>query len=1146
MFGRPCWRRAVLISVLLLLTCYGGGQCCQSGFLRSDVEALVTPQVNKGQVILTVPLHDCSLERNIRLSTSDGSFEVHLDGSVTATRAENIDSTRKFTVWMTDVNSGEIWAVNILLKTKAERRGIQVIRFPTRRTSRRQKREWISPPINVRENEPPSNNPIAIIRSDLDSLPDVNITYRITGPGADKPPNGLFVIGRHTGNLIITGKVDREVTPNFNITGHAYDQFGVQRETPIDLFIKVLDVNDNPPEFTQTVFEGSVEELSLTGTAALTIRATDKDIGENALISYSIINVHKEIFAVSLDGVVQVMDPKLDRETKDLYLLRIEARDLGGNINGLHATTTVHIKILDVNDNIPSMEKTTYEVTVEENMLASEIIRMEVQDMDLEFTDNWLAHFDIIEGNEQEHFKIEVDNRTNVGILNLQKELDFEEMEQIQLVIRLSNKAPYHHTIHEVIAQPITVKVIVKNVAEGIVFKPRKLVTKITESLESKTSKVIGIYQAVSADTGQPLEMIKYAKDRDVANWLIIDSETGKITIDGVIDRESEYVIDGKYTATVLAIINERGSSDTATGTIVINVEDINDHVPKFTNPQPCMCSQAKYLNVTANDADGAPFGAPFHFNIQSNQMWKLGQTDATSMRLVPLKHLWPGVFSVPVWIEDADSKGHTVTLDVHVTDCYTIDHCSSEKLIQSEVELGGSAVALIILSLLLLLLLLPLLLLFCKCGSGFGGKNSFILEERDRVDGTLGQSSIEGGGQVDTLLPQIFYPGKSGELVSEECIQKTGVGHASSHVSENFESSERWATRGSEGMSKEVWISDFRHRKSMWDQNQHQSWKASSSFEGFDMLSGASRSFVQQYINQKRHALTQEWISQPSDDNLLIYNSEGTNSPVGSVGCCSLIQEAPFDDYFLNDLDPKFKMLAKICSGELMTEVSEVATSTKWEQKTSSQPLIQQEEIAKKEVVSSSIMNQQSSGALLLPLKKHYVVTTTIEPSQEESLVVDEQSTVTSQYNQYQNMSLTTDPAMTATTAGYGPGGFQGTVPAFTAAPVVQKNVVVTRSTGAGLGEIQHVAADQPIGQRLTHKTTVVTSSVNLASEGVHDALSKQVIGHVPVTQENLVVTGSGDIGLRETLNHSPINTKAIEKNVTISKSSIVTYKSV
>ncbi|XP_059833207.1 desmoglein-2-like [Hypanus sabinus] len=1126
MHRRPCWTRAVLINLLLLLVCYRDGQCCQRGFLRSDVEALVTPQVNKGQVILTVPLHDCSLERNVRLNTSDGGFEFHQNGSITATRSENIDATRKFIVWMTDVNSGEIWVVNILLKTKSERRGIQVIRFPARRTSHRQKREWISPPIDVRENEPPMNNPIAILRSDYDT--NYRITYKITGPGADEPPMpGLFKIDPHNGHLYITRKVDREVTPNFTIIGLAYDQYGTKRETPIDLFINVLDINDNAPEFNQTVFEGSVEELSSPGTTALMIRATDKDIGENAIVSYRVTNNIKKMFAISSEGEIRVTDPHLDRETQDLYSLRIEARDLGGNINGLSTTATVRIKILDVNDNIPTMEKTKYEVTVEENLKSVTLLPLKVEDKDLEFTDNWLAHFTIIEGNEYEHFRIEVDNRTNEGILILQKELDFEEMEHIHLVIRLSNKVPYHHTVpKDIIAQPIDIKVIVKNVAEGIVFKPSKLVTKISESLDIKQCKVIGIYSAVSEDTGQPLEMTKYAKDKDVANWLIIDSETGKVTIDGMIDRESEYVIDGKYTATVLAISNERGSSVTATGTIVINVEDINDHMPKFSNTQPCMCSQARYLNVTAYDADGSPFGAPFHFNVQSNQMWKLGRTDATSMQLVPLKHLWPGVFSVPVWIEDADRKGHTVTLKVYVSDCDEIDYCSSQKLIQSKVELGGVAAALMILPVLLMLLLLPLLLLFCKCGSGFGGKNTFILDETNRIDGTLGQSSIEGGGQVDTLLPQMFHSEKSEEWVGEEPIEPTGVGFDLIHLPGKTKNSSWWTHRRNEGTSMEDSMYVDGHRKAMWDRRPFESWRTSTSFEGF-MLSGASKSFVDRYINQKSHALAQEWISQPSDDGLLVYNSEGTNSPVGSLGCCSLIQEGPLDDSFLNDLDPKFKMLAGICSGELVKGASEVATSTKWEQKSSSQTLIQQKEVAKKEIVSSSITNQQPSGALLLPLKKHYVVTTTIEPSQEESLVVDEQSTVTSQYNRYQNVSITTDPAVTATTVSYGPGEFQGTVPTFTVAPVVQKNVVVTRSTGAGLGEIQCMATDRPIGQKsLTQKTTVVTSSVNPASEGVHDVLSKQMIGHVPVTQENLVVTGSGNVGLREILHHSRVNT--------------------
>lgn len=49
--------------------------------------------------------------------------------------------------------------------------------------------------------------------------------------------------------------------------------------------------------------------------------------------------------------------------------------------------------------------------------------------------------------------------------------------------------------------------------------------------------------------------------------------------------------------------------------------------------------------------------------------------------------------------------------------------------------------------------------------------------------------------------------------------------------------------------------------------------------------------------------------------ENLLIYEYEGQESPVGSVGCCSLLEE-DHDLEFLNDLGPKFKTLAGICGG--------------------------------------------------------------------------------------------------------------------------------------------------------------------------------------------------------------------------------------
>lgn len=49
------------------------------------------------------------------------------------------------------------------------------------------------------------------------------------------------------------------------VRGHALDKNGAKLEEPIDLPIKVVDINDNFPVFSHEVFVGSIEELSETG-----------------------------------------------------------------------------------------------------------------------------------------------------------------------------------------------------------------------------------------------------------------------------------------------------------------------------------------------------------------------------------------------------------------------------------------------------------------------------------------------------------------------------------------------------------------------------------------------------------------------------------------------------------------------------------------------------------------------------------------------------------------------------------------------------------------------------------------------------------------------------------------------------------------
>lgn len=54
----------------------------------------------------------------------------------------------------------------------------------------------------------------------------------------------------------------------------------------------------------------------------------------------------------------------------------------------------------------------------------------------------------------------------------------------------------------------------------------------------------------------------------------------------------------------------------TATGTVVIQVQDENDNCPVIVNPVQTVCSNAKLVNVTANDLDGYPNSDPFSFAV--------------------------------------------------------------------------------------------------------------------------------------------------------------------------------------------------------------------------------------------------------------------------------------------------------------------------------------------------------------------------------------------------------------------------------------------------------------------------------------------------------------------------------------------------
>ncbi|XP_028940411.1 LOW QUALITY PROTEIN: desmoglein-2, partial [Antrostomus carolinensis] len=799
----------------------------------------------------------------------------------------------------------------------------------------RQKREWTVPPAFIREEEDNSyKNPIARIHSDLEDT-GVVVTYTISGQGVTEPPYGLFVINGKTGDLNITGRVDREKTPMLLLRGHALDKTGAKLEEPIDLPIKVVDINDNFPVFSHEVFVGSVEELSETGMIVMRINATDADEPNNlnSKIAFRIVSQSPSA-AFSMDkdtGEVRVAKINLDRETQSSYSLVVEAKDRGGESGGNAATCSLEIKILDVNDNLPVVESRAFEGSIEENRANVEILRIKVFDKDEEFSNNWLANFSFVSGNEDGFFRIVTDTQTNEGILTLVKELDYEKMQSLNLGIVVTNKAEFHKSIkHSYRAQAVPIKINVINVREGPMFPGGTKIIEASEKLQ--INQVIGQYQAYDEDTGKTAERIMYMKGRDAANWITIDSATGEIRLAKKLDYESPHVVNGTYTITMLGVTTDFPKK-TVTGTVVIQVQDENDNCPVIVNPVQTVCSDAKLVDVTAKDLDGYPNSEPFSFTVIDEpegtaKKWIIASENGTSIQLVP-QNLKPGSTEVPILIKDFQgfSCAQAQSLQLTVCNCAEDGVCKEKVIGAKSVGLGPGAVALIILAF-LLLLLIPLLLLLCPCGSGAKGFAAIP----DYSEAMLRQWNSEGAAPEEKPVLSLIPPtalGSSRGATSGAATavaaaggmsgEETAAGGASSasHVREHHSTitKERWEEQRHLLSGAEYGAMAAGGAEGMAGGEGQKNAVVAGGGVGVGAAGAMNEEFLRDYFNDKAVSFADEDEAQAANDCLLVYSQGESGSPHSSIGCCSFI-EGDLDDHFLDDLGDKFKTLAEICIG--------------------------------------------------------------------------------------------------------------------------------------------------------------------------------------------------------------------------------------
>ncbi|XP_062598426.1 protein dachsous-like [Saccostrea cucullata] len=216
-----------------------------------------------------------------------------------------------------------------------------------------------------------------LVAKDADAGDNARLSYAIIGGNI----GGAFTIDPETGELSCKA-LDRETIASYNLTIRASDHGSPQRNTMCQVHVKVLDKNDNFPEFSALEYAHTIKENVALGTFVLQVAASDIDEGENARITYSLGNDTDGFFQVDSQSGNITTNGLFDYEKKTSYVFYVVAKD-GGQKDIKNKTVQVRINLSDVNDNAPIFKEMAYRKNVSINTPADTfVVKVQADDKD--------------------------------------------------------------------------------------------------------------------------------------------------------------------------------------------------------------------------------------------------------------------------------------------------------------------------------------------------------------------------------------------------------------------------------------------------------------------------------------------------------------------------------------------------------------------------------------------------------------------------------------------------------------------------------------------------------------------------------------------------------------------------------------------
>ncbi|XP_071105206.1 cadherin-23-like [Haliotis cracherodii] len=456
---------------------------------------------------------------------------------------------------------------------------------------------------SVQEGSGVSTSVITVTAVDDDLEPFKTVTYALRGD------DGMFSISSSGKVAVASDQLDRETKSMYYISVEATDPGGLKDTA--QLTVNITDANDNPPVFRRD-YDGYLKENDHSFSRPITVSATDADVGVNGQVRYSISRTYPRglVSHFAVDGVKGDLSVPtvLDYENLNSSQVAVMVRATDSGIPQLYTDVNVTLTVQDENDKTPAFKAPSYNYSIEEGTsLGSSVITVSATDDD--GTDpNDVIYYTIVSGDDG-RFRI----NPNSGEISTSGILDYESKTAYKMVVMVQDRGSPERN------STVAVNISIINVNdESPKFNVGDKTVSVYENIT--TDEHVEDFSATDADPDRRLEYTvtlvtgineeQQDVSSQVQDWFSVNKSTGEIRASRIIDRETAQQV------TLSLQVNDTNASarfqpQIYTGTLVINILDVDDNNPRFNQ-------NAYSASITENMDRGTPitFTTPDSLNV--------------------------------------------------------------------------------------------------------------------------------------------------------------------------------------------------------------------------------------------------------------------------------------------------------------------------------------------------------------------------------------------------------------------------------------------------------------------------------------------------------------------------------------------------